>query len=131
MGEVHHIVASRTPARRHGPEKRTTLRFDAQGRLAGHLVGSNQPIFIQNLSLGGFAGEVSEPLPDTSHVVRLTTPDHMSTLLEARTVHCRPMRAADGTRRFTAGFEFVRPPLDVDRTIRGLLQRVTDLRLGG
>lgn len=131
MGEIRYLTPSITARPRTGPEKRTALRFDAKGRLAGHLIGSNQPIFIQNLSLGGFAGEVSEPLPDSSHIVRLTTPDRMSTLLEARHVYCRPTRAADGTRRFSAGFEFVRPPQDVDRTIRGLLQSVTDLRLGG
>lgn len=131
MGEIRHLTPSTATGRRYGPEKRTALRFDARGRLAGHLVGSNQPIFIQNLSLGGFTAEVSEPLPDSSHVVRLTTPDHTSTLLEARTVYCRPTREADGTRRYSAGFEFVRPPQNVDSTIRGLLQRVTDLRLGG
>ncbi len=130
MGEIRHIRPLSAGGRGTGPEKRTALRFDAKGRLAGHLVGSNQPIVVQNLSLDGFGAEVSEPLPDSSHVVRLTTQDHMSTLLEARHVYCRPTRATDGTRRYSAGFEFVRPPQDVDRTIRELLQRVTDLRLG-
>lgn len=131
MGEIRYMTPSTAGRRRAGPEKRTALRFEAKGRLAGHLIGSNQPIVIENLSLGGFAGEVSEPLPDHSHIVRLTTPDQVSTLLEARHIYCRPTRAADGTRRFSAGFEFVRPPQDVDRTIRDLLQSVTNLRLGG
>jgi hypothetical protein len=130
MGEVRYLIPSSVARPRTGPEKRTALRFDAKGRLAGHLIGSNLPIFIQNLSLGGFAGEVSEPLPDSSHIVRLTTPDLLSTLLEARHIYCRPTRGADGTRRFWAGFEFVRPPQDVDRTIRSLLQSVTDLQMG-
>ena len=129
MGELRQV---RPMARNRaaGPEKRTALRFGTRGRLAGHLVSSNQPIFVQNVGLGGFGAELSSPLPAGTHIVRLTPNDHPATLLEARTAFCRPVTAADGTRRFHAGFEFVRPPQDVDRSIKDILQRVTNLRLG-
>ncbi len=129
MGELRQ-VRSGTGSRPAGPEKRTALRFDARGRLAGHLVSSNQALFIHDVGLGGFGAELHAPLPPGTHIVRLTPTDHPSTLFEARTAHCRPIAAPDGTRRFLAGFEFVRPPLDVDRSIKDILQRVANLHLG-
>ena len=114
-----------------GRENRTTLRFEARGRIAGHLIGSNQPVFVLNLSLGGFAAEVPDAVAPGAHVVRLTTADHTATLLEARRVYCRPVARPDGSRRYLAGFEFIRPPQNVDLAIRTILEQVTELRLGG
>jgi fructose 1,6-bisphosphatase len=111
-------------------DHRTALRFDARGRLAGHLVGSNQPVFVVNIGLGGFAVEGAEPVAAGPHIVRFTTSDHRATLLEARSVYCRPTPRVDGARRFAAGFEFIRPPRHVDQTIKGILELVGQLRLG-
>ena len=124
------VLPARIVARSEGKEQRTSLRFDTQGRLAGHLVSSNRPLTIQNLGLGGFSAEVNSPVAAGTHVVQFVTPDRKSTLLEARSVYCQPVRNADGGARFTAGFEFMRPPQDVDRSIRTILQQVTQLRLG-
>jgi len=128
MGQLWRVPAS-VAARSEGKEEhRTALRFDVHGRLTGHLVTSNQPVTIQNFGLGGFGAELSEPVAG-SHLVRFTTGNNSETVLETRSVYCRPIRGA-GARRFTAGFEFVRPPQDVDRAVKAILQQVTQLRLG-
>jgi hypothetical protein len=120
-------TASGPPAGRR--EQRTTLRFHARGRVAGHLIGSNQPVFVLNVSLGGFAAEASEAIAAGSHIVRLTTPDQTATLLEARRVYCRQSDQPLSSRRFTAGFEFIRPPVYTDLAIKSILEQVTELRL--
>ncbi len=114
-----------------GKELRTTLRFDAKGRLAGHLVSLNQAVTIKDIGLGGFAIEASEPFaPGHKHFVRFTAPDNTSTVLETRSVHCRPSRVTDGSPPgFIAGFEFVRPPQDVDRSVKMMIEQVSSLRL--
>ena len=130
MAEPHdRTPASGEPIGRR--EHRITLRFEARGRLSGHLIGSIQPVFVLNLGLGGFGAEVPGPVAPGPHIVRLTTPDHTATLLEAWRVYCRPTPRQDGSRRYTAGFEFIRPPQNVDLAIKAILEQVTELRLGG
>jgi hypothetical protein len=124
------VLPARIVARSEGKEQRTSLRFDTQGRLTGHLVSSNRPLTIGNFGLGGFSAHADGPVAAGSHIVQLVTPDRKSTLLEARNVYCQPVRQADGRSRFAAGFEFVRPPQDIDSALRGILQQVTQLRLG-
>jgi hypothetical protein len=130
MGEIRRLPSAGSGLPSDVKDQRTALRFDARGRLAGHLVGSNQPVFVVNIGLGGFAVEGAEPVAAGPHIVRFTTPDRQATLLEARSVYCRPTPRADGTRRFAAGFEFIRPPRHVDQTITGILEQVAQLRLG-
>jgi hypothetical protein len=124
------VLPARIVARSEGKEQRTSLRFAAQGRLTGHLVSSNRPLTIQNVGPGGFSAEADRPVAAGSHIVQLITPDRKSTLLEARNVYCQLMRSGEGGSRFVAGFEFVRPSQDVDSALRGILQQVTQLRLG-
>jgi hypothetical protein len=128
MGQLWR-VPGRFAAPSEGSEQRTALRFDVHGRLAGELVASSQRVDMQNFGLGGFAIEVSRPIDGGSHLVRLTTPDSTTTVFETHNVYCRPLRGA-GAQRFAAGFEFVRPPQHVDRAIKTILQKVTQLRLG-
>jgi hypothetical protein len=103
-----------------------TLRFNVAGRIAGHLLSSNRSIALHDLGLGGFSAEVAWPVPAGPYVVQLVTPDNKSTLLQARSVYCRP--SADG--RYWAGFEFARRAYESDRAIKRMLQLVTPLRLG-
>jgi len=124
------LLPGRKVVRSEGKEQRTSLRFDTQGRLAGLLVSTNRPLTIRNLGLGGFLAEVDGPVTAGSHIVQLVTPDRKTTVLEARRVYCQPVRVGDRASRFAAGFEFVRPPQDLDRSIRVMLQQVTQLRLG-
>jgi len=128
MGQLWRVPANIT-VRSEGKEHRTALRFDVHGRLAGHLVTSNQPVVIQNFGPGGFGAEVQEPVAPGTHLVRFTTTDNSATVLETRSIYCRPIRGT-GTPRFAAGFEFVRPPQDVDRAVKTILQQVTQLSLG-
>ena len=123
-----HEASSQPPSDRR--EQRTTLRFEARGRIAGHLIGSNQPVFVINMSLGGFAAAAATPIAPGPHIVRLTTLDQTATLLEARRVYCRRSDDEDEGRRFIAGFEFIRPPQHTDMAIKGILEQVIELRLG-
>jgi hypothetical protein len=130
MRVLRRIRPGGVPARSAGKEQRTTLRFDVHGGLDGHLVTTNRPMAIKNLGLGGFAADVAIPVAAGSHLVRFTTSDRTATLLETRSVYCRPIREPGVARRYAAGFEFVRPPQDVDRAVKVILQQVTQLRLG-
>ncbi len=129
MGELRSMLPARVVDRSEGKEQRTALRFDTYGRLSAQLVVSQRPMAIRNVGLGGFSADVDIPVSGGGHVVQLITPDRKTTLLEARNVYCLPLRAEPGRGRYSAGFEFVRPP-ETDRAIKGVLQQITQLRLG-
>ena len=128
---LRRVQQTRVLERSEGKELRTTLRFDATGRLAGHLVSLDRAVSIKDIGLGGFASEAPEPVaPGHKHFVRFTAPDRTSTVLETRSVYCRPSPVTEGSPpSYVTGFEFVRPPQDVDRAVRLMIEQVSSLRL--
>ncbi len=60
--------------------------------------------------------------------VRFTTIDDWSAVLPAKSLHCRPSIAADGTPRYATGFSFVDENKS-RRTVEYLIEQVTSVKL--
>jgi len=114
----------------HGDRRRAT-RFEVSGRLLGTIVSFDLPVRVRDLGPGGFSIETVEPI-DTGelHQIRFTAIDDWTTVLPARSLHCRPSVASDGTPRYVTGFAFpARPKPDQHQRINDLVAKVTSIRL--
>ena len=122
--------APRSPAGS-GKERRRHPRFEVLGRVLGTIVSADLPVRIRDIGLGGFSVETVEPL-DTGEVqpFRFTAMDDWTAVLSARSLHCRPSIAADGSPRFVTGFEFIKEQAaDATETIRALITKVTSVQM--
>jgi hypothetical protein len=100
------------------------------GRVLGTLVSEDLPVRIRDVGQGGFSAETVEPL-DTGaeHAVRFTAMDDWTAELPARSLHCRPSVAEDGSPRYVTGFEFIQEQApDFARIVSDLLEKVTSTR---
>jgi hypothetical protein len=110
-------------------ERRRHPRFPAHQRLVGYLTSPRLPVHVRDVGLGGFCIETVEPLePGVVQTVRFTTVDDWSAMLPARSLHCRPSVAADGTPRYATGFAFVDETKSL-RTVQHLIEQVTSIKL--
>jgi len=117
-------------SRRH-EERRRHPRFEVLGRLLGTIVAADLPVRIRDIGLGGFSVETVEPL-ETGDVqpFRFTAMDDWTAVLPARSLHCRPSIATDGSPRFVTGFEFIAEQAnDAGKTIRDLITKVTSVQM--
>lgn len=114
-----------------GSERRRFPRYEALGRVLGVLVAADLPVRIRDVGLGGFSAETVEPLSAGEvHRVRFLSEDDWSGELVARSLHCRPSVAADGTPRYVTGFEFLAGTVgDASRIARELITKVTSVEL--
>ena len=116
-------------ARPDASERRRHPRFPAHQRLVGYLTSPRLPVHVRDVGLGGFCVETVDPLePDVVQTVRFTTVDDWSAMLPARSLHCRPSVAADGTPRYATGFAFVDETKSL-RTVQHLIEQVTSIKL--
>jgi hypothetical protein len=84
---------------------------------------------VRDVGLGGFSVETVEPLDiGVVQTVRFTTVDDWSALLPARSMHCRPSVAADGSPRYATGFSFVDETKSL-RTVQHLIEQVTSIKM--
>lgn len=128
---MSHSDAPRAAGSLPGDERRQSPRFDALGRILGLLVAVDLPVRVRDVGLGGFSVETVEPL-DVGGVlaVRFLTADDWVTDLQARSLHCRPSVATDGTPRYVTGFEFLRgQAADASGRVRELVAKVTSVEL--
>jgi len=114
-------------------ERRKTPRFEAHGRLVGQLVREDLPVRVRDVGLGGFSIETMEPIETgKEHIVRFVAPDDWSATLTARSAHCRPSCAEDGSPLFVTGFAFVEAQKpEMRRKVETLVEKVTSVRLYG
>jgi hypothetical protein len=114
-----------------GPDRRRYPRFETMGRVVGTLLSVDLPVRVRDVGFGGFAIETVEPVvPGQIHRVRLTTADDWSTVVEARSLHCRPSCAADGTPRYVTGFALVTPEApDTQRGVARIIESITSLQM--
>jgi hypothetical protein len=112
-----------------GSERRRHQRFPAHERVVGHLTSPRLPVRVRDVGIGGFSVETVEPLDiGVTQTVRFTTVDDWSALLPARSLHCRPSVAADGTPRYATGFAFIDEAKSL-RTVQHLIEQVTSMKL--
>jgi hypothetical protein len=115
-------------ARPDASERRRHPRFPAHQRLVGYLTSPRLPVHVRDVGLGGFCVETVDPLePGVVQTVRFTTADDWSAMLPARSLHCRPSVAADGTPRYATGFAFVDETKSL-RTVQHLIEQVTSIK---
>jgi len=114
-------------------ERRRTPRFEALGRVVGHLIREDLPVRVRDVGLGGFSVETMEPMETgAEHLVRFVAEDDWSATLAARSAHCHPSCADDGSPLFVTGFAFVEAHKpDTRRTVETLVEKVTSVRLYG
>jgi hypothetical protein len=107
-------------------ERRKYPRFRVHERILGHLVDSDRPVRIRDISFGGFATETVEPLP-VGHVevVRFMSRDDRAELLEAQSLHCWPSCFDDGSPCWVTGFAFVGEEPDTRARVGQLIAVVT------
>jgi hypothetical protein len=92
------------------PNRRQAPRFDTLGRIVGHLLSTDLPVRVREISFGGFSIETMRPIAAGAvHRVRFTASDDWSVELDARSVHSRPSCAKDGSPRIATGFSFLVP----------------------
>lgn len=101
------------------------------GRLLGLLIAFDLPVRVRDVSLGGFSVETVEPLAVGSEQdVRFMAEDDWTTEIRARSLHCRPSVATDGTPRYVTGFEFLlEHATDASRRARQLVAKVTSVEM--
>jgi hypothetical protein len=110
-------------------ERRRHPRFPAHERLVGHLTSPRLPVRVRDVGLGGFSVETVDPIETgVVQTVRFTTVDDWSALLPARSLHCRPSVASDGSPRYATGFAFVDEAKSL-RTVQHLIEQVTSLKM--
>jgi hypothetical protein len=94
-----------------GGERRKTPRVRPPGRLIASVIGSDIPVTVINLGLGGFRVQSSvEFTIGTSHDFRFLLSDRSTLDVGARVIYCLPRVAADGTVAYLTGFEFPEEP---------------------
>lgn len=114
-----------------GPDRRRYPRFDATGRVVGTLLAIDLPVRVRDIGFGGFAIETVDPVtPGHVHKVRLTTVTDRSVVVEAKTLHCRPSCAPDGSPRYVTGLSFVSPDSpETQRAVGAIIESVTSLQI--
>ena len=114
-----------------GPDRRRFPRFETMGRVVGTLLLLDLPVRVRDVGFGGFAIETVDPvLPGQLHRVRLTTNDDASTIVEAKSLHCRPSCAPDGSPRYVTGFALVTPDSpDTQRAMGRIIEAITSLQM--
>ena len=110
-----------------GQNRRKSPRFETLGRVLGHLIDADLPVRVREIGFGGFSIETIEPIPvDIVHQVRFTAYDDWTSTCEARSVHCRPSCAADGSPRFVTGFQFADEWLRrSEHLVKTLVEKIT------
>jgi hypothetical protein len=92
------------------PNRRQAPRFDTLGRIVGHLIGTDLPVRVREISFGGFSIETMGPIAEGAvQRIRFTASDDWTVEIDARSVHSRPSCARDGSPRFATGFSFLAP----------------------
>jgi len=119
------------PGEPSGPDRRRYPRFDATGRVVGTLLTIDLPVRIRDIGFGGFAIETVDPVtPGQVHQVRLTTVDDRSVIVEAKTLHCRPSCAPDGSPRYVTGLAFTSAESpETQRAVGRIIESVTSLQI--
>ncbi len=114
---------------KHDSERRRFPRYPAHERVVGYLTAPRLPVRVRDIGLGGFSIETIDPLEaGVVQTVRFTTIDDWSAVLPAKSLHCRPSIAADGTPRYATGFSFVDENKS-RRTVEYLIEQVTSVKL--
>jgi hypothetical protein len=123
------MTTSPPAASRSSNERRQFPRFETKDLVVGRLAGDDLPVRVRDVGLGGFSVETVDPLPTgVVHDVEFIAHDDWTTMVRARSLHCRPTIAPDGTPRYSTGFAF--EPAGVTRSaIETLIERVTRVRL--
>ena len=108
-------------------ERRQSPRVDVTGRLESRLEPNTHPVTIRDLSLGGFLIESDEPFPpDAIHQFRVATPAGWTTMLTARSVHCRKRSGTENS--YLTGFAFLEPKgQEAQQRIVELIDQVTSV----
>lgn len=107
--------------------RRKSPRFETLGRVLGHLVDADLSVRVREIGFGGFSIETVEPIAiDVVQQVRFTAFDDWTSTCEARSLHCRPSCAADGSPRFVTGFQFVDEWLrESQDLVKALVEKIT------
>jgi hypothetical protein len=106
-------------------ERRRSPRMEILGRLHGHVVSLDAPVVVREMSLGGMSLETHFPFPEGAiHEFRLTMGDDSTTLLRARIVRCREVAAADGSKAYISGVQFVEDEAPSDSAISTLIDKI-------
>jgi len=92
-------------------ERRRTPRVRVPGRLVASLIGSDTPVTVINLSLGGFRVQSAvDFLVASSHQFRFELSDRSTLEIGARVIYSLPRVATDGTIVYLTGLEFADDP---------------------
>jgi hypothetical protein len=92
-------------------ERRRAPRVDVSGHVHARLESSAQEVVVRDLSLGGFLIESPSAFSvDAVHHFRVEVKDgKWTTVLTAKSVHCRARSATGGTESYLTGFAFIEP----------------------
>src|SRR5688572_32382533 len=64
-------------------DMRRTPRINVRHRLRARLVSLDRPVVMRDFSLGGFAVESDEPIPEGTHIVRIQEGERWSVTVTA------------------------------------------------
>src|SRR5262245_51354950 len=111
----------------HVSNRRKSPRFETLGRVLGHLIDADLPVRVREIGFGGFSIETMEPVAlDVVQQVRFTAFDDWTSICQARSLHCRPSCAADGSPRFVTGFQFADEWLrESEHLVKALVEKIT------
>lgn len=77
-------------------------------RIHGHVAALNVGVTVRDMSLNGMSLETTFAFPEGAvHEFGLTLGDGTAAVLRGRIIRCREHIAADGTRSFVSGVQFV------------------------
>jgi hypothetical protein len=102
-------------------DMRRTPRIDVRHRLRARLVTLDRPVVMRDFSLGGFAVESDEPIPQGTHIVRIQEGERWSVTVTAASRHGQT--SEDGTRH-VMGFQISDQSEDTKQIIRVLFERL-------
>jgi hypothetical protein len=104
-------------------DMRRTPRINVRHRLRARLVSLDRPVVMRDFSLGGFAVESDEPIPEGTHIVRIQEGERWSVTVTAASRHGQKTEGKDGTRH-VMGFQISDQSEDTQQIIRVLYERL-------
>ena len=104
-------------------DMRRTPRINVRHRLRARLETLDRPVVMRDFSLGGFAVESDEPIPEGTHIVRIQEGERWSVTVTAASRHGQKTESKDGTRH-VMGFQISDQSEDTQQIIRVLYERL-------
>jgi hypothetical protein len=106
-------------------ERRRSPRIEILGRLHGQVARLDLDVHVREMSLGGLSMETAVAFPPGAiHEFRLTLGDGSFVLLRGRVAHSRETTAADGSRLFVTGVQFLDDEPADGSSVTEIVQRI-------